>query len=296
MNELIAKFGEYMLTIRNYSNNTEVNYTYDLDCYSEYLSKNKINYKNINYKEINGYIKFLKENKLYNTRSINRHLSSLRSFYNYLINENITTYNPFKVIKGPKKEKRLPNYMKYSEFEAMVDSCDNTNLGMRNRCLLEVLLATGARISEIINIRIDDISLENHEIKVLGKGNKERLVYFTDITEKALKTYLNDARPTLLKNKSNNYLFINHLGNQLTSRGARDIIDKIILKSSINTKVTPHTFRHTFATMLLNEGCDLKSVQELLGHVNLSTTSIYTHITNARIKDIYLHTHPRERK
>ena len=296
MNDLIIKFSEYMLTIRNYSNNTDINYTYDLDCYSEYLNKNKINYKNINYKEINEYIKYLKEKKLYNTRSINRHLSSLRSFYNYLINENIISNNPFKLVKGPKKEKRLPNYMKYTEFEAMINACDDTNLGIRNRCLLEVLLATGARISEIINIKINDISLDNHEIKVLGKGNKERIVYFTNITENALKTYINDTRPLLLKNKSNNYLFINHLGNQLTSRGARDIIDKIILKSSINTKVTPHTFRHTFATMLLNEGCDLKSVQELLGHVNLSTTSIYTHITNSRIKDIYLHTHPRERK
>lgn len=296
MDELIRKFSEYMLTIRNYSNNTEVNYIYDLDCYSTYIKKNKIDYKNINYKEINEYIKYLKEKRLYNSRSINRHLSSLRSFYNYLINENIITNNPFKVIKGPKKEKRLPNYMKYFEFEAMVDSCENTNLGIRNRCLLEVLLATGARISEVVNIKINDISLNNHEIKVLGKGNKERIVYFTDLTENVLKTYINDVRPILLKNKSNNYLFINHLGNQLTSRGARDIIDKIILKSSINSKVTPHTFRHTFATMLLNEGCDLKSVQELLGHVNLSTTSIYTHITNARIKDIYLHTHPRERK
>ena len=131
------------------------------------------------------------------------------------------------------------------------------------------------------------------EIKVRGKGDKDRIVYFNEHALKSLDDYISFSRLELLKGKKSEYLFINHLGNPLTTRGIRDIIDRIIRNCSITTKITPHTFRHTFATMLLNEGCDLKSVQELLGHVNLTTTSIYTHLTNDKIKDAYLHSHPR---
>ena len=215
---------------------------------------------------------------------------------NWNVNKEVIKSNPFKLINGPKKPIKLPNYMKYSEFEALIAACDDTDLGIRNIALLELLLATGARIGQLINIKVKDIDFTKREVKVLGKGNKERICYFNEHAEISLKEYINNSRNNLLKNKTSEYLLINHIGNKLTDRGVRSIIDSIIKKSSLNTKVTPHTFRHTFATMLLNEGCDLKSVQELLGHVNLSTTSIYTHVTNDRIKDIYLHTHPRSKK
>lgn len=296
MSEYIDNFIDYLRVQRNYSNNTEINYIIDIECFSEYLTTKRINFKNIKYKQIAEYTKYLRESKNLNSSSINRHLSSLRSFYNYLIKERVIDANPFKLIKGPKKVLKLPNYMKYSEFETMINVCDETNLGIRNRALLELLLATGARIGEIITINMDDIDFSNKEIKVLGKGNKERICYFNDHASDALKKYINHSRGELLQQKKSNRLFINHIGTPLTDRGVRTIIDNIIKKSSLNNKVTPHTFRHTFATMLLNEGCDLKSVQELLGHVNLSTTSIYTHVSNDRIKDIYLHTHPRSKK
>lgn len=296
MDSLIEQYIDYIRIQRNYSNNTEINYLIDLDNFSDYLNKKKIKYSNITYKDISVYTKYLKEEKGLEPSSINRHLSSIRSFYNYLINKDIVKTNPFKLASGPKKALKLPNYMKYSEFETMVASCDSTNLGVRNRALLELLLATGARIGELIKIKVKDIDFVSKEIKVLGKGNKERLCYFNQHAEESLKAYINDSRNNLLKNKTSEYLFINHIGTPLTTRGVRTIIDNIIKKSSLNTKITPHTFRHTFATMLLNEGCDLKSVQELLGHVNLSTTSIYTHVTSDRIKDIYLHTHPRSKK
>ena len=178
----------------------------------------------------------------------------------------------------------------------MIDSIDlSIDLGVRNRALLEVLLSTGARIGEVVNIKCSDINLSFGEIKVLGKGNKERIVYLNDYTKEAINNYLNTSRRNLLK-KECDYLFLNHLGTKLTDRGVRVIIDDIIKKACLNLKISPHSFRHSFATMLLNEGCDLKSVQELLGHVNLSTTSIYTHLSNEQIKNVYLHTHPRSKK
>lgn len=296
MDELIEKFIEYIRIQRNYSNYTEKNYLIDLEEYETYLKINKVNYLTITYHQINKYTKYLKEEKKLKPASINRHLSSLRSFYNFLIKEEYISSNPFKLITGPKKTLKLPNYMKYSEFEIMIDSLEDDDLGIRNKALLELLLATGARIGELNNVKVKDIDFSNREIRVLGKGNKERICYFNEHANTSLKDYLNNSRNNLLKNKTSEYLFINHVGTKLTDRGVRSIIDSIIKKSSLKTKVTPHTFRHTFATMLLNEGCDLKSVQELLGHVNLSTTSIYTHVTNDRIKDIYLHTHPRSKK
>ena len=292
MDKTIEEFIDYIRIERNYSDLTEDSYEDDLISYEKYLKEKRINYKNITYNQITEYVKYLKDNLKYNNSSINRHLSTLRSFYNYLVREGIVDNNPYKLIKGPKKQLRLPNYMKYSEFETMLNTCDNTPLGIRNRCLLEILLATGARVSEIVNIKGMNIDLKKNEIKVLGKGNKERICYFGEPCKKALIDYLSNSRVILLNGKRSEYLFINHVGTELTSRGVRTIIDSIIKKACIQSKVSPHTFRHTFATMLLNEGCDLKSVQELLGHANMSTTSIYTHVTNDRIKDVYLHTHP----
>lgn len=296
MKDYIDDFIEFIRIQRNYSDYTEINYLKDLEEYEEYINKHKIKFQEITYKEISLYTKHLKEESNLEPSSINRHLSSLRSFYNYLLNKEVIKSNPFKLVNGPKKPIKLPNYMKYSEFEIMISACDETPLGIRNKALLELLLATGARIGELIKTKLDSINFNSKEIKVLGKGNKERICYFNEHALESLKKYIDESRPILLKNKQSEYLFINHIGDPLTDRGVRTIIDSIIKKSSLNSKITPHTFRHTFATMLLNEGCDLKSVQELLGHVNLSTTSIYTHVTNDRIKDIYLHSHPRSKK
>lgn len=296
MEQYIDDFIEYIRYERNYSDYTETNYSLDLELFLEYIKKYKINFKNIIYKDIQLYIKYLKEQKELKPASVNRHLSTLRSFYNFLLKENIVNNNPFKLVSSQKKEKKLPNYMKYNEFEALIEVCDESDLGVRNRTLIELLFATGARIGELINVKLNDINFTNKEIKLTGKGNKERICFFNSYSEEYLKKYINNNRINLLNGKNSEYLFINHIGGNLTDRGVRDILEKMIKKAAINTKITPHSFRHTFATMLLNEGCDLKSVQELLGHVNLSTTSIYTHLTNDRIKDVYLHSHPRSKK
>ena len=296
MNEHIDDFLDYIKVEKNFSDNTEINYEIDLKEYKAYLDSKRVNYLNIKYKDVLDYTKYLKENKEFTPTSINRHLSSLRSFYNFLILNNKITSNPFKLIKGQKKELKLPNYMKYSEFEDMINSIPDDILGIRNRCLFEMLFCSGARIGELININVSDIDFSSHSIKVLGKGNKERIIYLNEHAIDSLNTYLDESRLELLNGRKSDRLFINHIGGDLTTRGVRDIIDNIIKKAALNIKVTPHMFRHTFATMLLNEGCSLRSVQELLGHANLSTTSIYTHVSNDRIKDVYLHTHPRSKK
>ena len=286
------EFLEYLKKIKNYSDYTIINYEEDLNKYYNYLKEKSIDLKNIEYKNILDYISYLKEN--HKSTSINRSLSSIRTFYNYLIKNNYTNNNPFNIISSMKKEKKLPEYFKYNEYVELVNSIDTSNiLGIRNRCIFEVLLATGCRVSELVNIKLNDIDLNSQEIKVLGKGRKVRIVYLGSYAIDSIKEYL-DIRNELLKGHSNEYLFLNHLGNKITTRGIRDIIDRILLKSSSNLKITPHTFRHSFATMMLNEGCDLKSVQELLGHVSLSTTSIYTHVSNEELKRVYLHTNPRK--
>lgn len=285
------KFLDYLQNIKKYSDNTIINYEIDIDRYEKFLKINNKKINNIKYKDVLDFISYIKDN--HKSTSINRCLSSLRSYYNYLLKENEVNTNPFKLVNSMKKEKKLPEYFKYNEYVELVNSIDiNSNLGIRNRCIFEVLLCTGCRCSELVNIKLCDIDLNNREIKVLGKGNKERIVYLGSYAIDSLNMYLS-VRDELSK-KDNKYLLVNHLGNKLTTRGIRDIIDKILLKSSLNLKITPHTFRHSFATMLLNEGCDLKSVQELLGHVSLSTTSIYTHVSNEELKRVYLHTNPRK--
>jgi len=296
MEEHIDGFLDYIKVEKNFSDNTELNYGIDLEEFKKYLKSKRVSYTNLKYEDILRYIKYLKEECEFNPTSINRHLSCLRSFYNYLLLNNVVTSNPFKLVRSQKKELKLPNYMKYSEFEDMINSIPDDTLGIRNRCIFEVLLCSGARVSELISIKVDDIDFNSCSIKVLGKGNKERLIFLNEHAIDSLKDYLDNSRNELLGNRKSEKLFINHIGGDLTTRGVRDIIDNIIKKAALNIKVTPHMFRHTFATMLLNEGCSLKSVQELLGHANLSTTSIYTHVSNDRIKDVYYHTHPRNRK
>ena len=288
------EFIVYLESIKKYSDNTIINYELDLEKYEDYLKIKRKDIKVIEYKDILDYINYLRED--HKSTSVNRSLSCLRNYYDFLIKNKKVKNNPFNLVHSMKKDKKLPEYFKYNEYVELVDSIDTSNeLGIRNRCIFEVLLCTGCRVNELVNIKLKDIDLYLQEIKVLGKGNKERIVYLGSYAIDSIKDYLR-VRNELLNNKTSNYLFLNHLGNKLTTRGIREIIDKIILKSSTSLKLTPHTFRHSFATMLLNEGCDLKSVQELLGHVSLSTTSIYTHISKEELKRVYLNTNPRKMK
>ena len=211
--------------------------------------------------------------------------------------DDIIKINQFKLIRNPKKEKKLPNFLQSDELDKIFDSINlDTSLGIRNRLIIELLYATGLRVSEITNLKLNDIDISNQEIKVYGKGGKERIVFFGEYAKKYLKLYLDNARNELLNGNNSNYLLINHNGGKLTSRGVELIIDKVQNEAALKHNISPHVLRHTFATDMLNNGADLKSVQELLGHSSLSTTQIYTHITNERLRSVYLKSFPRQKE
>lgn len=290
--EIIYEFLDYISYEKKYSDYTEKNYELDLFKYFEYLGKNNLNYLTVKYKDVSNFTLFLAKQN-YKSTTINRIDSSIRSFYNYLELEEKINGNPFKAASNLKVPKRLPNYFKYDEYLTMISVIDKDDYEYRNRLILEMLFATGLRVSELSNIKIKDIDFSEREIKIMGKGSKERFVFYNKECAIVLDSYLKECRSKLLNGKDSEYLFINHLGDKLTDRGIRLIIDKIVKKSCIKSKVSPHTFRHTFATMLLNEGCNIKSVQELLGHSSLGTTGIYTHLTNDEVRLAYMKAHPR---
>ena len=291
----LEDFIKYIDFEKNDSEYTTINYESDIVEYLEFCTNNKIDYKTISYKQARNYINYLYEERNDKSSTISRKISALRTFYRFLESKDIENYS-FSLLKLPKKGKRLPKFFEYNELEELFDVPDtNDPLGQRDRLILELLYASGMRVSELVSIKINDISFGSKTIKILGKGNKERITYYNDITNKYLKKYINDGRKKLNINNID-YLFLNYRGGHLTTRGVEKILDKIIAKTAINKHITPHMLRHSFATHLLNEGCDLLSVQELLGHASLSATNIYTHITNDRLKEIYLKTHPRARK
>lgn len=289
----IEEYLKYLKIQKNYSQETIDSYDEDLIEYYDFLQRENIDVLKVKYDDIRFFLMELNDKKN-KSSTISRKLSSLRGFYKFLINNDYTKDNPFILIKTPRKEKRLPRFFYYNELEEMFNSIDlSTPLGVRNRLILEVLYASGVRVSELVNIKVKDINDE--EIKVLGKGNKERITRIGDYAREILDLYLSDAYLTLNK-KNSEYLFLNNNGGKLTTRGVRFILDEIIKNTTINKKISPHMLRHSFATHLLNEGCDILSVQELLGHESLTATAIYTHVTTDRLKEVYFKTHPRAKK
>ena len=294
MEKYIKDFERYLKNERKYPENTITSYLNDLYNYKQYIHDKLLNYKIINKDEIREYLKYLDKEKK-SKSSISRELSALRNFYTFLLHNNIVDNNPFKNIKNPKKDKKLPNFLQTDELQNIFDSIDMSNpLGIRNRLIIELLYATGIRVSELTSLKLNDIDIHNKEIRITGKGNKERIVYFGDYAKKYLSLYINEARYELLNGNTSNYLLINNKGSELTSRGVELIVNEVVKKAALKHNISPHVLRHTFATDMLNNGADLKSVQELLGHESLSTTQIYTHITNERLRNVYLHTFPRQ--
>ena len=289
----LSEYLEYLKYQKNYSDETIHSYSIDIEEFLDYINSECINICEVGYDVVKAWLIHLDEKKNKST-TVSRKISSLRGFYKYLINNKVMNSNPFSLVSLPKKERHLPRFFYYNELEEMFQVPKlNTALGQRDRLLLEMLYATGVRVSELVNIKVSDINGE--EIKVLGKGNKERIVEFGDYAESILELYLNEGYNSLNVKKSE-YLFLNNRGGKLTTRGVRYILDNIINKTTIDKKISPHMLRHTFATHLLNEGCDLLTVQELLGHESLTATSIYTHITNDRLKEVYFKCHPRAKK
>lgn len=285
----IDDFIKYLKVVKKDSNYTLINYRDDLlelyDFYNDLINIDEI--------IVREYLEFLYSKGL-NRNSISRKLSAIRSFYNYLISCDIISVNYFKDISNPKKAKTLPKYVLDKDLEIMFNYFDKSKtLDQRNLLILEMLYATGVRVGELVLIKIQDIDKYNNSIRILGKGSKERMVFYGSFCEDILDIYLNDGRLKLLKGKESEYLFINKNGSVLSTRYVRKMIDNVVRKCEINYNISPHTLRHTFATDMLNAGADLVSVKELLGHSSLNTTSIYTHVTNEQIKKVYEIAHPR---
>lgn len=297
MNSLLEKFINYIEIEKHYSFNTVKNYELDLETFLLFLNKENIDKINqVDYRIIRNYLNEMYKKK-YAKKTISRNISSLRSFFKYLKRHSYINNNPMLLITNPKEDKKLPNFLYYNELENLLKAPDlNTSLGYRNALMIELFYSTGIRVGEIVNIKTNDLDINAKKIKILGKGNKERYVLYGDVCSDLLKTYLSEKRGLIKEHITNDYLFINHLGDKLSTRGVEYILTSIIKKSNLNKKITPHTLRHTFATHMLNEGADLKSVQELLGHENLKTTQIYTHVSNERLRSVYLNTHPRAKK
>ncbi len=291
-NEDLENYLKYLEFNKNYSTNTILSYEEDIEEYLEYLNKECLSLYEVKYGDLRFLLDYYNKMKLKNL-TIRRKISSLKGFYKFLCRNNKVNDNPFSYVTLPKKEKKLPQYLNYNEMIEIFDIIDTKDfLGIRNRLIMELLYATGIRVSELVNIKEMDIDMNNKSIIVTGKGDKSRIVFFNDITKKWLETYIVEVEIF----RKIDVLIINNSGEQITTGGIRLIMDKIITQTSIVKNVHPHILRHTFATHLLNNGCDLLTVQELLGHSSISTTGIYTHVTTDHIKDVYYHTHPRSKR
>ena len=285
MKKLIKEYLDYLKYIRGYQENTINSYLIELTKYSSYLKEKKINYLIISKDEIYAYLKYL-DDLGYKNSSVARHLSALRGFYDYLKREGQIDTNIYKLIKNPKLEKKLPNVLNDEEINKIFAfPKDEKPKNILTRVLFEVIYATGIRVSEFINIKESDIDFTEGSIRILGKGKKERIVYFGEYASLALKDYL--VVREKIKKEDTDYLFLNVSGYRLKRRSAEQIVYDWINNVSINHHISPHTLRHTFATSLLTHGADIRTVQELLGHEKLGTTQIYTHLTSDYLKEEY---------
>lgn len=293
------KFLDHILQKNSGSLQTKDAYQRDIDEFFCYLSGESIsNLEEVDRIIVANYIAFLRtKNGVDGTiknNSVARKLSTLRSFYRYLNEYMGVSENPFLYVKSPKKGKRIPAFLFYDEMISLLESCDlQTDLGIRNRALLEIMYACGLRVSESSQLTLSNIDFQDQIIRIVGKGDKERIVPFYDEAKLYLQKYIDEVRTKWIPNQLHDYVFINTKGEQLTSRGIQYILDQQVKKSGLLMKVHPHMLRHSFATHLLDNGADLRVVQELLGHSSLSTTQIYVHVSQERLKNAYQMAHPR---
>lgn len=295
MHDHIQDFLHFLLVERRLSDNTIAAYERDLKNYCSFLrEKKQINsFADVKRSHVVQYLQELNETGKAVT-TIARTLSSLRAFHRYLLRENEADDDATIHIDTPKTERKLPRVLSITEVDRLLAAPDiRTIPGLRNKAMLELLYASGIRVSELINLNEDDLHLTMGFVQVVGKGNKERIVPIGEAAIDALTHYLNNGRNELLKGKPTKALFLNRFGTRLTRQGFWKIVKMLAQSVNIHKELTPHTLRHSFATHLLENGADLRAVQEMLGHADISTTQIYTHVTNKRLKEVYAEFHPR---
>jgi tyrosine recombinase XerC len=293
MQEVFNKYIQYLEAERNVSPYTVRNYTTDLSDFFQFLKGKEISLlEDVDRHVLRDYLSYLVGRGIVKA-SIARKLSAIRSFYRYLVREGILKTNPIERASSPKLDKRLPSFLTLDEVERLLNAPDlSTPQGQRDRALLELLYASGLRVSELVSLDLNQINLDTSEIRVWGKGSKERVVLMGKPATEALGNYLEQSRPKLLGKKKNNAIFLNRYGQRLPERSVQRILADYAAKAGIEKRVHPHILRHTFATHLLDGGADLRVVQELLGHARLSSTQIYTHVTKSQARKVYLSAHP----
>jgi len=294
LEENLESFLDYLSIERGLAQNTIISYRYDLIKYISFLKKKKINsFNQTNKVLINNYFVYLRGKDL-EINSISRNLVAVKMFYRFLLMEGLIKEDTTSLIEFPRVSKKLPHVLSLREINLLLDKANFTGkLGLRDQAVLELFYATGLRVSELIYLKINDLNMENRMLKCMGKGSKERIIPFGNKAYQYLSLYLDKVRPKLVKNPDEDTLFLNSRGEGLSRQGVFYLVKLYAQKARIEKKVTPHTLRHTLATHLLENGADLRSVQEMLGHSDISTTQIYTHVSRKWVSEEYYRAFPR---
>jgi len=291
--ELVNRFIDYLRTEKGLSPNTLESYGRDLEQFHQYLRESGGNLLTTSRATVVAYLVWLQKQGRA-TATVARRLAALRAFYQFMVRENYVPEDPTADLESPKLERKLPRVLTVKEVERLLQQPDGDSpAGMRDRAMLELLYATGIRVSELINLRVDDVNLAMGYVRCVGKGGKERIIPLGSMAVRAVREYYTRSRPHLLAEPNQKALFLNHQGKTLTRQGFWKIVKKHARDAHIDKEIAPHTLRHSFATHLLENGADLRSVQEMLGHADISTTQIYTQVTKGRLKEVYARAHPR---
>lgn len=295
--QLVEEYQLFLKIERGASLNTQVSYERDLEQFITYLEEKEIeDLCKIDRFVLSAYLGYLNDLGLQST-SISRKLATLRSFYQFLYKERLIDYNIAKDVELPKRSQYLPRVLSIQEMKTLLDSLPTTTLlDFRNKVMLELMYACGLRVSEVVNLSLDDLHLNASFLHCTGKGDKTRIVPISEYVIQLLRDYILDIRPKLIEKVNSEYLFVGSNKVQLRRQDINEIINIVASNLSITTKVTPHTFRHSFATHLLDQGADLRAIQELLGHSSIATTQVYTHVSMEKLKETYHAAHPRKKK
>ena len=292
-NRLLQIFQEYLIVVKRLSDNSVYSYRYDLNKFKSFLDDRQIDILKVQAEDISKFISSEKKRKV-SDRTIAREVVAVRQFYKFLKKENKLKDNPTEKIETPDIGREIPDFLTIDEVNQFFSSLDEEKVfELRDKCIFEILYSSGLRISEACNLRVEDIDRKEFIIIVSGKGDKQRLVPFGEKTLDILNKYLSISRPRILKGKDSNYLFVSNKGGGINRKSVWRLLNVYIARTNINKKVTPHTLRHSFATHLIENQADLKSVQQLLGHIDISTTQIYTHLAKNKLRDIHKKYHPR---
>ncbi len=292
-NQLLQTFQEYLSVEKGLSDNSIYSYGYDLNKFAIFLEKEHINFLEVKANDIMRFLEEERERKI-SAKTLAREVVAIRQFYKYLRDEKRLDSNPTEKIETPEVARTIPDYLTQNEIDELFKNIKEDNLyELRDKCIFELLYSSGLRISEACNLKIGDVDMENMTITVEGKGGRQRLVPFGEKSLEILKKYLTESRPEILKKRTCEFVFVSKKGSYINRKSVWRLLNHYIKRTKIKKKVTPHTLRHSFATHLLENHADLKSVQELLGHIDISTTQIYTHMANKTLKEVHKKFHPR---